>query len=322
MTISPTITIGITSFNAEATITAAMESAQNQSLPAIQIIVVDDASTDRTLELVRSYSNADSRILVLRNPANSGVAVSRNRIVEQAIGDFIAFFDDDDTSHLLRLEKQIQRILTYEQIYANGAPVLCHTSREQIFPDGRVQIEPALGHQIDGPAPNGLFVARHALMGEPLAGGYGACATCSQMARTSTYRQLGGFNPALRRCEDFDLAIRLACAGGHFPGIPEPLVRQQMTPSSEKSLIALEQFTLMAFAEHKDLFDSQDQYNFCLEWIRFKFSTLSGNRRKALLHWFRATYANPWQVFIRLMRALPNWHRNQVFARFVQQIPT
>ena len=320
MTITPSITIGITSFNAEATITAALDSALNQSLPASQIIVVDDASTDRTLELVTDYSNHDSRILVLQNPVNSGVAVSRNRIVEQASGDFIAFFDDDDTSAPSRLEQQLQRILTYERLYANGAPVLCHTAREQHFPDGRVQIEPALGHQTDGSAPMGLAVARHALMGEPLAGGYGACATCSQMARTTTYRQLGGFNPALRRCEDFDLAIRLACAGGHFPGLPETLVRQQMTPSSEKSLIDLEEFTLLTFKAHRDLFDSEDQYKFCLEWIRFKFSVLAGNKRKALLHCLRASAANPGEVIIRLKRALPNWRRNQVFARFVQQV--
>ena len=108
-----TITIGLTTYNAEATIKAALDSALIQSHPASQIILVDDASTDHTLEVVATYSSKDPRFLVLENPLNSGVAVSRNRSVEHASGEFIVFFDDDDISHPRRLERQLERILYY-----------------------------------------------------------------------------------------------------------------------------------------------------------------------------------------------------------------
>jgi len=314
----PTITIGLTTYNAEETISLAIESALNQSYQPSQIVVVDDASTDHTLKIISAYSSKDPRLLVLVNTVNSGVALSRNRIVENATGEFIAFFDDDDISDPCRLELQIERILSYERHYANGAPVLCHTAREQRFPDGRLQIEPALGHQLNGPAPSGIAVARHALMGEPLEGGYGACATCSQMARTTSYRNLGGFNPNLRRCEDFDFAIRLAAFGGHFLGIAEPLVRQQMTPSTDKSLSAIEIFTLMVFELHHNLFDSDQQYKFCREWVQFKFRIIAGTKRAAMYQFVRVFSINPLQCLLRLKRSLPNFYRNKQFSQFTQ----
>jgi glycosyltransferase involved in cell wall biosynthesis len=316
---NPTITIGVTTYNAEATIVAALESALIQTLPASQIIVVDDASTDRTLQVVATYSKDDSRFLVLQNAVNSGVAVSRNRIVEHAIGDFIAFFDDDDISDPRRLELQLERILSYERQYAIGAPVLCHTAREQWFPDGRVQIEPAMGHHATGPAPAGIAVARHALMGEPIEGGYGACATCSQMGRTTTYQQLGGFMESLHRCEDFELVLRLAKAGGHFPGIADPLVRQEMTPTSEKNLYTLERFNLLAMTAHRDVFDSEAQFNACCHWIRFKYSLMAGDNLKTLRRLIRATSENPAHVVLRLMRAVPNLRGTIRFATFIRK---
>jgi glycosyltransferase involved in cell wall biosynthesis len=315
MSNTPTITIGITTYNAEATVCAALESALQQTLPASQIIVVDDASNDRTLHLVARYQE-DPRLLVIQNPVNSGVAVSRNRIIQEATGEFIAFFDDDDVSDSKRLQLQLDRILRYEQAYAAGAAVLCHTARKQYYSDGRVHIEPALGHIEQGPAPSGLAVASHALMGRPLQGGYGACATCSQMARTSTYRELGGFDPALRRCEDFDLAIRLARVGGHFPGIVTPLVRQTMTATSDKTLPILEMSTLKVFAKHRDLFSDLTEYRFSCWWIHLKYCLMSRRVLWSFLFLLVLLIRFPGPTLYRLRRSSPDLHRNCLFSAF------
>lgn len=315
-----TITIGLTTYNAEATISAAIESALVQSYPASQIILVDDSSTDQTLEIVATYSCKDQRFLVLENTLNSGVAFSRNRIIEHASGEFLAFFDDDDISDPQRLALQLERILRYEQHYANGELVLCHTAREQLYSNGLVQIEPALGHIDQGRAPAGLEVARHALMGELLRGGYGACATCSQMARTSTYRQLGGFDPEFRRCSDFELAIRHARAGGHFPGLPNPLVHQTMTATSEKSLATLEGFSLMVFEKHRDLFIAAVEYSFCCNWIRLKYSLLAGQRRRSLQLLLSLLLRHPILSLTRLYRSIPNIRRTRSLGLFYRDI--
>ena len=230
----PTITIGITCYNAELTISSALDSALDQTYNAQEIIIVDDSSKDNTVSIIDKYSSVRQNIFVFKNKFNSGVAYSRNLIIENATGEFLAFFDDDDISDPRRLELQLSRILEYERNFTNDLMVLCHTAREQFFPNGIVQIEPALGQEASDTAPFGLDVARHALMGMPISGGYGSCATCSQMARTNVYRQLGGFLVFLRRCSDFELAVRFARAGGHFLGISEPLVKQSMTLLTKK----------------------------------------------------------------------------------------
>lgn len=87
-------------------------------------------------------------------------------------------------------------------------------------------------------------------MGEPLEDAYGCCATCSQAGRAEVYRSSNGFDESFRRCEDADFAIRLALAGGHFVGVPEPLVLQRMTGTEDKSLDKLRQLTLQLHDKH------------------------------------------------------------------------
>ena len=84
--------------------------------------------------------------------------------------------------------------------------------------------------------PFGLSVAKRILLGKHLKDGYGACPTCSQMARLSTYKIVSGFDSKFRRGEDTDLIIRLAINGTHFIGIQEALVEQTMTISPDKSV--------------------------------------------------------------------------------------
>ena len=102
------MTIGITAYNAEDTIREALQSALEQTLPAHQIIVVDDCSTDTTMDVLAEYESYPN-VEIHQNPQNGGVAVSRNVIVEHATGEFIVFFDDDDISAKDRAEAQVRR---------------------------------------------------------------------------------------------------------------------------------------------------------------------------------------------------------------------
>jgi len=198
---NPLITIGITAYNAEDTILLAVESAVAQTWVNTEIICVDDASSDNTLKVLQNIT-AQNNIRIIQLERNSGVAVARNRIIEEANGEFIAYFDDDDKSHPDRLVRQYKRIIDYEQNYSNGYPVICHTARNQIMPGGGVYYVPTAGTRMDSIAPNGKPVARGILTGEFTVDGFGALATCSQMGRKSTYISAGLFDNELRRCED------------------------------------------------------------------------------------------------------------------------
>ena len=315
-TVNPLVTIGITAYNAAETIARAVASARAQSWPRIEIVVVDDCSGDETPAILAQMAADDGDMRVFRQAENGGVAAARNRVVEEAQGDFIAFFDDDDSSLPDRVERQLLRIIAYERNHAKDAPVVCHTARRQLFADGSARIVPTMGTRADGPAPSGRAVAERVLIGTPLREGYGACASCSQMARTSVYRAHGGFDPAFRRSEDTDLAIRLAKAGAHFVGIAAPLVEQTMTATLDKSLRGERDFALKLLEKHRDVPDRYRLFDFCRGWIEAKHAWLEGRRAACLARILALAARHPSRTLLRLAAAVRNLGLNADFRRF------
>ncbi len=92
-------------YNRANTILRAVYSALEQTYSILEVIVVDDCSTDNTVELVKSIG--DSRVRVIRNSVNSGACKSRNVGIEAAAGDYVALLDSDDEWLPTKLEKQI-----------------------------------------------------------------------------------------------------------------------------------------------------------------------------------------------------------------------
>lgn len=314
----PLITIGLTTYNAEDTVERAVNSALSQSYRPIEIVVVDDCSTDQTLEILRLLSIKHSELRVFANPVNGGVSESRNHILRNARGEFVAFFDDDDESRPDRLEKQYLRIKEYERLHANGALVICHTARELHYPDGTIRFESTMGESEGGSAPSGLAVARRILLGSPVKDGYGSCATCSQMARLTTYQSIGWFDLELRRGEDTDFNIRLAVYGGHFVGIGCPLVIQKMTKTPEKSLENEYENMRILLAKHRNIMEVEGDgvYSFCCDWVQIKYEWLQSKYLAFLAHFLRLMLIHPILTFKRLIMALPNIRVNRAFSRF------
>lgn len=99
------VTVIIPTYNRAETITYCLDSVCNQTVPPNEIIVVDDCSTDDTVQAVRSFS--DPRIRCIISEKNSGAQAARNRGIRLARGDWIAFQDSDDEWLPEKLEKQI-----------------------------------------------------------------------------------------------------------------------------------------------------------------------------------------------------------------------
>jgi len=91
---TPKVSIIIPIYNAGKSIVATLDSACSQTLRDVEIICVDDCSTDDSIEIVRGYG--DSRIKIIQMPENSGAGPARNTGIESAKGQFIAFIDPDD----------------------------------------------------------------------------------------------------------------------------------------------------------------------------------------------------------------------------------
>lgn len=100
------VTIIMPSYNASKYIQTSINSIQNQTYSNWELIVVDDCSTDNTIEIVKEFN--DSRIRLYVNEKNSGAAISRNKALREAKGKWIAFLDSDDVWLPEKLEKQIR----------------------------------------------------------------------------------------------------------------------------------------------------------------------------------------------------------------------
>jgi glycosyltransferase involved in cell wall biosynthesis len=102
------VSIIMPSYNCGKYVEQTIRSVQAQTHQNWEIIFVDDCSIDDTIKLVSELRGQDSRIKLIKNPVNSGAAVSRNNALREAKGRWIAFLDSDDLWEPTKLEKQVQ----------------------------------------------------------------------------------------------------------------------------------------------------------------------------------------------------------------------
>lgn len=95
-------------YNSHLYIKDTIQSVLNQSYSNWELIIIDDASTDNTVEIINQYASNHTNIKVFQNKTNQGAAITRNRGIEEASGDFIAFLDADDLWKPNKLEKQLK----------------------------------------------------------------------------------------------------------------------------------------------------------------------------------------------------------------------
>ncbi|WP_242039003.1 glycosyltransferase family 2 protein [Acinetobacter baumannii] len=119
----PLISVLIPVYNVEAFVNEAVLSICNQTYKNLEIIVVDDCSTDNTYNLVANLASIDSRIKLYKNSKNSKIVKTLNFALEQATGDFVARMDGDDISAPERLEKQLDFLIKNPQYFLVGSHV-------------------------------------------------------------------------------------------------------------------------------------------------------------------------------------------------------
>ncbi len=310
------VTIGITAFNAENTILRALNSALLQTHRPIEIIIIDDFSTDGTFKKILNAATQYQNIKVFKNKKNYGVAFSRNRIIRESSGDFLVFFDDDDFSYPERIQEQLDRILNYEKKFKIPPLIICHTAREVIYPNNQKIMISAVGENLRINGPSGRPFTKRILLGDYVKNGFGSCATSSQMARLNTYKSVGGFDIRFRRSEDTDLNIRLAELGCHFIGISKPLVKQYMLRKSWKSLNSEYKYTLLLFKKYKYIFDDYGQYYFSKKWIFLKYRWLNRDLKTFSLEVVLLSFRYPLLTLKRIFFSLISLRLNFLFSFF------
>jgi len=103
-----TVSVVLPVYNRESVVKRAIDSVLNQSYSSLELLVVDDGSTDGTVERVRSVS--DERLRLIVHPKNRGANAARNTGIEAATGRYVAFMDSDDRWYRRKLERQVVRM--------------------------------------------------------------------------------------------------------------------------------------------------------------------------------------------------------------------
>lgn len=184
----PTISVIIPAYNAEKTIQETIESVLNQTFPDLELIIINDGSTDGTLEVISSIK--DSRIQVLSFP-NSGAQKSRNRGIEQAVGEYLSFIDADDLWTPDKLERQLKALQD------NPEAGVAYSWTDYIDESG----EPLPGGQ--------HFKYTHHVYERLLLGDFIGSGS-NPLIRQEAFSQVGNFDESLLGGQDWEMWIRLA----------------------------------------------------------------------------------------------------------------
>lgn len=144
------VSVIMTAFNCRDTIQYAIDSILSQTMKPLEVIVVDDASTDGTAEIAMDYASRDGRVVLLRSDQNSGAYVCRNLALDKARGEYIAIQDCDDYAHPERLAHQVAQI-------DDCQTVACYTSHVRLAEHGFV---PENNGELIGEGPMTLMMQR------------------------------------------------------------------------------------------------------------------------------------------------------------------
>lgn len=196
------ISVIIPAFNSERTIRAAVDSVWSQSRAPDEVIVVDDASSDGTCNVIESY---DKPCRLIRQERNAGPAAARNRGCTAATGDWIAFLDADDLWLPRRLAVQYECARKDPDIALWCGDVIDFADSADMR-DSEGRVGPPVLRAVGGADPPSRWnpLALETFISQ------NSIATSTVLVKAEALRAVGGFDEQFRGPEDYDLWIRLA----------------------------------------------------------------------------------------------------------------
>jgi glycosyltransferase involved in cell wall biosynthesis len=184
------VSVIIPAYNAEIYIARALDSVLSQSYPNIEVIVINDGSTDRTENIVKSYG---SEVLYI-SKSNSGVSSTRNIGIKEAKGEYIAFLDCDDIWHRKKIEIQMTAMFKVPSAVASYTNTAFHSAQEiekpAIYEAQAIQIKNTLD----------IFKKQYLV-------------TSSFLVKKEILNKTNGFDESLITAEDIDLYLKVATFG-------------------------------------------------------------------------------------------------------------
>jgi teichuronic acid biosynthesis glycosyltransferase TuaG len=204
----PLVSVVMPAYNAAAYISASIQSVLDQTYPHLELIIIDDCSTDNTREIVEAYQAKDERIILRSNPHNLRVAATRNKGIEAARGKYLAFLDSDDLWLPNKLQYQV------ELLESGSVDMLC-SSYFRFYADGKeVLVNPPKRIDFSG-----------MMAGNPV----------GNLTGIYNCEKLGKFYQKAVGHEDYIMWIHIVKAAGLATGIQIPLAKYRVLETSVSS---------------------------------------------------------------------------------------
>jgi len=284
--ILPLVSVIIPAYNAETFIEKTLLSVLAQTYNHFEIIVVDDGSRDRTAEIVNTFAQADSRVILLQQ-SNAGVAAARNLGIAKSQGEYIAPIDADDIWYPQNLEKKVQCMLDSDSsvglIYSWSIDI----DQADLLTGG------FYNSTIEGEVYQALIYK------------YFLGNASTALIRRSCFDHLGGYNTQLKAeqaqgCEDWDLYLRIA-EHYQFKVIPEFLVGYRQLASSmscDYTEMAKSQSLVMADVQQRHPEIQSSIYNWSLSSFHLYLAIKSNHNcdYQNSLFWLFQAWKEDWRM--------------------------
>lgn len=208
---APLFSIVMPTYNSELYVEEAVDSVLAQTVHEWELLIVDDCSSDRTMEILRRYEARDSRIRIFQKNENGGPARARNVAIEASRGRYIAFLDSDDAWRADKLKRQLS-------LFERTGAALVYSGYEKMDQyggrDNRVVVVP---ERVDY---KGLLKAT-------------VIATATAVYDTERVGRVR--MPDIRKRQDFALWLKILRMGGEARAVMEPLAFLRKRPGSVSS---------------------------------------------------------------------------------------
>jgi succinoglycan biosynthesis protein ExoO/succinoglycan biosynthesis protein ExoU len=235
----PAVSVVIPVYNAAAFAATAVASVQRQTAADLEIIVIDDCSTDGTETIVRDLASSEARLRYFRMSVNSGPSACRNLGIEAARGEWIALLDADDAYEPARLENLLRLGREAAADMVSDNPLMC-------LPDDERSGVLIPRDVLSAPRQMSFKEFMEGCMWGKSAG-RGAYVFMKPMFRSDFLLRTGlRYDPRSRNGEDFVLYISCFLAGARWFVTPEPTYRYLVREDSLTDKVSLEDRLLMA----------------------------------------------------------------------------
>lgn len=211
---NPKVSVLMSVYDGDRFLRESIESILSQTFTDFEFIIVNDASTDKTADILKAYSFRDPRIKIITNKTNLGLTKSLNIGIKESTGEYIARMDSDDISLPERIEKQVKFLDENKDHGVVGALVYAIDETGKRIDGFKNWI-----HEIDNKTIQKKLIKRNVVV-HPLA-----------VVRKSTLDLVGGYDESFRYAQDYDLWFRIAMIS-KIHNLPEFLMNYRMSNSS------------------------------------------------------------------------------------------